>query len=145
MRKTFDFEQALKAVQSSQAVPGKDGVLAPLVKPRTEAALEGELDSPLADGVAGNRGNGHATAFPLRLAGCDPLHDPRPGPLPDESRAHRAGAEQGRQLGDARLVAVRERQLLVLSAHGSAESGRRRPPDPLRGRLDGLSRGDGFD
>ena len=86
MRKTFDFEQALKAVQSSQAVPGKDGVLAPLVKPRTEAVLEGELDSPLADDVAGNRGNGHATAFPLRLAGCDPLHDPRPGPLPDESR-----------------------------------------------------------
>ena len=64
MRKTFDFEQALKAVQSSQAVPGKDGVLAPLVKPRTEAALEGELDSPLADDVARNRGNGHATAFP---------------------------------------------------------------------------------
>ena len=64
MRKTFDFEQALKAVQSGRAVPGKDGVLAPLVKPRTEAALEGELDSPLADDVAGNRGNGHATAFP---------------------------------------------------------------------------------
>ena len=45
MRKAFDFEQALKAVQSGQAVPGKDGVLAPLVKPRTEAALEDAKDS----------------------------------------------------------------------------------------------------
>ena len=45
-------------MQSGQAIPGKDGFLAPLVKPQTEAALEGELDSPLADGVAGNRRNG---------------------------------------------------------------------------------------
>ena len=61
MKKTFDFEQALKAVQSGQAfgelsraiITGKDGVLAPLVKPLTEAALEGELDAHLAEDISG--------------------------------------------------------------------------------------------
>ena len=55
MSKKFDFEAALKAIQS---VSGKNGILAPLVKQLTEAALEGELDSHLADDVAGNRRNG---------------------------------------------------------------------------------------
>ena len=53
MSEKFDFEAALKAIQSGQAITGKDGVLAPLVKQLTEAALEGELDSHLAEDVAG--------------------------------------------------------------------------------------------
>ena len=70
MRKTFDFEQALKAVQSGQAfgelsrvaITSKAGVLALLVKPLTEAALEGELDAHLADDVSGTA----ATTKPKR-------------------------------------------------------------------------------
>ena len=58
MSEKFDFGAALKAIQSGQAITGKDGVLAPLVKQLTEAALEGELDSHLADDVAGNCRNG---------------------------------------------------------------------------------------
>lgn len=44
MSKKFDFEAALKAVQSGQAITDKDVVLAPLVKQLTEAALEGEFE-----------------------------------------------------------------------------------------------------
>ncbi len=39
MAEKFDFEEALKAVQSGQSITGKDGRLGPLVKQLTEAAL----------------------------------------------------------------------------------------------------------
>jgi len=58
MTEKFDFNKALKAIQSGQAISGKDGVLAPLLKQLTEAALEAELDSHLADDVVPNRKNG---------------------------------------------------------------------------------------
>ncbi len=58
MTDKFDFNEALKAIQSGQAISGKDGVLAPLIKQLTEAALEAELDSHLADDVVPNRKNG---------------------------------------------------------------------------------------
>ncbi|MFC1681788.1 hypothetical protein ACFL1S_08440 [Pseudomonadota bacterium] len=52
MKEKFDFEAALKAIQSGQAISGKDGVLAPLVKQLTEAALlDYEIVSP-ADRIA---------------------------------------------------------------------------------------------
>ena len=41
MSDEFDFDKALKALQSGQAITGKDGVLTPLIKKLTEAALEG--------------------------------------------------------------------------------------------------------
>jgi hypothetical protein len=44
MTDKFDFNEALKAIQSGQAISGKDGVLAPLLKQLTEAALEAELN-----------------------------------------------------------------------------------------------------
>ena len=52
MAEKFDFDKALKALQSGQAITGKDSVLAPLIKQLTEAALEGEMDSHLADSVS---------------------------------------------------------------------------------------------
>ena len=58
MTEKFNFDEALKAIQSGQSISGKDGVLAPLVKQLTEAALEAELDSHLADDVLPNRKNG---------------------------------------------------------------------------------------
>ncbi len=42
MTEKFDFNEALKAIQSGQAISGKDGVLAPLLKQLTEAALESD-------------------------------------------------------------------------------------------------------
>lgn len=43
MSEDFDFNKALEALQSGQAITGKDGVLAPLIKQLTEAALTAEL------------------------------------------------------------------------------------------------------
>ena len=40
MNDEFDFDKALKALQSGKAITGKDGVLTPLIKKLTEAALE---------------------------------------------------------------------------------------------------------
>ncbi len=47
MKDEFDFDKALKALQSGEGITGKDGVLTPLIKRLTEAALEAELDSHL--------------------------------------------------------------------------------------------------
>ncbi len=52
--KKFNFDDALKAIQSGQPITGADGVLAPLVKQLTEAALTAELDTYLADKPAKN-------------------------------------------------------------------------------------------
>ena len=43
----FDFQAVLKAIQEGQPLLGKEGILTPLIKNLTEAALEGELDSHL--------------------------------------------------------------------------------------------------
>ncbi|MCK5509733.1 MAG: hypothetical protein KAI50_14560 [Desulfobacterales bacterium] len=56
--KEFDFQEALKAIQDGKPFMGKDGVLTPLIKKLTEAALEGELDSHLGKEIAANRRNG---------------------------------------------------------------------------------------
>ncbi|WP_075356681.1 transposase, partial [Yersinia enterocolitica] len=37
MSQPFDFDKALKALQSGQALTGKDGILTPLIKQLTEA------------------------------------------------------------------------------------------------------------
>lgn len=38
----FDFETALKALQSGQPLTGKEGILTPLIKQLTEAALKAD-------------------------------------------------------------------------------------------------------
>jgi len=48
----------LEATQYGQAINGKDGVLAPLLKQLKEAALEAELESHIADDVVPNWKNG---------------------------------------------------------------------------------------
>jgi putative transposase len=77
MAEKFDFEAALKAVQSGQSITGKDGVLGPLVKQLTEAALEAELDSHLAEDVAENRRNGKSRKTVKSTSGKFELETPR--------------------------------------------------------------------
>ena len=43
MSEKFDFDKALKALQSGQTITGKYGVLALVIKQLTEAALQGEI------------------------------------------------------------------------------------------------------
>ena len=47
MREEFDFDVALAALQDGQGLTGKDGILTPLVKQLTEAALQAELEAHL--------------------------------------------------------------------------------------------------
>ena len=77
MSDDFDFEQALKALQSGKAITGKDGVLTPLIKKLTEAALEAELDSHLAEDVVPNRKNGKTKKTVKSTAGPFDLETPR--------------------------------------------------------------------
>lgn len=77
MAEKFDFEAALKAVQSGQSMTGKDGVLGPLIKQLTEAALEAELDSHLAEDLAENRRNGKSKKTVKSTTGSFELETPR--------------------------------------------------------------------
>jgi len=54
----FDFETALRSIQEGKPLLGKEGILTPLIKNLTEAALEGELDSHLGQEITANRRNG---------------------------------------------------------------------------------------
>lgn len=73
----FDINQALEDLKSGQPLTGKDGVLAPLIKQLTEAALEGELDSHLAQEVIANRRNGKSKKTIKTLSGKFDLNTPR--------------------------------------------------------------------
>jgi len=73
----FDFQKALKAIQSGQPILGKEGILTPLIKNLTEAALEGELNSHLGREIAANRRNGKSKKTIKALNGNFELNTPR--------------------------------------------------------------------
>lgn len=75
--KEFDFKKALKAIQDGKPLMGKEGVLTPLIKNLTEAALEGELDSHLGQEIRGNRRNGKSKKTIKSLNGNFELRTPR--------------------------------------------------------------------
>ena len=58
MTDKFDFEQALEDLKAGKPITGKDSVLSPLIKSLTEAALEAEIDTHLAQEVVPDRKNG---------------------------------------------------------------------------------------
>ncbi|RIC83639.1 IS256 family transposase, partial [Escherichia coli] len=65
------------AVQSGQALTGKDGILTPLIKQLTETALAAELDSHLAQDVEVNRKNGSGKKTIKAPTGSFELATPR--------------------------------------------------------------------
>ncbi len=77
MTDPFDFDKALKAIQSGQAISGEEGVLAPLLNQLTEAALEAELESHIADDVVPNRKNGRSRKTLKTSEGRIDLNTPR--------------------------------------------------------------------
>ncbi|CAI1191237.1 IS256 family transposase [Serratia ficaria] len=77
MSQPFDFDKALKALQAGQALTGKDGILTPLIKQLTEAALAAELDSHLAQDVEANRKNGSGKKTVKATTGSFELATPR--------------------------------------------------------------------
>lgn len=78
MTEPFDFDKALSELQSGKDLTGKDGVLMPLIKQLTEAAITAELEQHLAleDSVA-NRKNGRGSKIVKTGSGSFELNAPR--------------------------------------------------------------------
>lgn len=53
----FDFNEILNQFRNGKKLTGKDGLLAPLIKQLTEAALEAELESHIANDVLSGKSN----------------------------------------------------------------------------------------
>lgn len=74
---TFDIDEAVAALREGKDLTGRDGILTPLIKQLTEAALEAELDSHLADDDLPNRKNGRTSKTIKSPAGTFELDTPR--------------------------------------------------------------------
>ncbi len=77
MSQEFNFDAALSALQNGQDLTGKDGILTPLIKLLTEAALKAELDNHLENEPSINRKNGYGTKTIKSLSGNFDLETPR--------------------------------------------------------------------
>jgi len=73
----FDMEAALKALRAGQDLTGKDGILTPLIKQLTEAAMQAELEEHLAAEELPNRKNGKTAKTVKTLSGNFELETPR--------------------------------------------------------------------
>lgn len=80
---TFNFDDALKQLQSGKPLTGLDGILTPLIKQLTEAALQAELDQHLAqqrqsdESSTTNRKNGYTRKTIKAPSGNFELDTPR--------------------------------------------------------------------
>jgi len=74
---TFDIDTALQALREGKDLTGKDGVLTPLIKQLTEAAMQAELDAHLAQEDAPNRKNGTSRKTVKASTGGFELEAPR--------------------------------------------------------------------
>jgi len=77
MSEKFDFNEALAALQNGQDLTGKDGILTPLIKQLTEAALKAELESHLEEDEGPNRKNGSSKKTIKAPSGSFELETPR--------------------------------------------------------------------
>jgi len=68
MREEIDFDVALASLQDRQGLTGKDGILTPLIKQLTEAALQAEMDTHVQSAKPANRRNGSGH----HRSGCAP-------------------------------------------------------------------------
>lgn len=77
MNQTLDLTDALEQIKAGAKIDGKDGVLAPLIKQLTEAALQAELESHLTTEINKNRKNGKSTKTMKSIVGEFELDIPR--------------------------------------------------------------------
>lgn len=73
----FDMEAAIQALREGKDLSGEDGILTPLIKQLTEAAMQGELEAHLASEQTPNRKNGSSTKTMKSPAGEFELKTPR--------------------------------------------------------------------
>ena len=74
---TFDMQAAIHALREGKALNGKDGILTPLIKQLTEAAMQAELEQYLAEDDQPNRKNGSTRKTMKSLSGSFELNTPR--------------------------------------------------------------------
>ena len=77
MTQEFDFNKAIEQLQSGKGLTGENGVLTPLIKQLTEAALKAELEQHLATDSEPNRKNGHTKKTVKSSVGEFELETPR--------------------------------------------------------------------
>jgi transposase-like protein len=73
----FDFETALRGLRAGQDLHGPQGILTPLIKQLTEAALQGEIEQHLTQEVKPNRRNGYTRKTIKAASGNFELDTPR--------------------------------------------------------------------
>lgn len=73
----FDMDAALKALREGKDLTGKDGILTPLIKQLTEAAMQAELEQHLSQDEAPNRKNGSTKKTMKSPTGSFELNSPR--------------------------------------------------------------------
>lgn len=74
---SFDMEAALQALREGKDLTGQDGILTPLIKQLTEAAMKAELDEHLASEETPNRKNGRSSKTMKTPTGSFELQTPR--------------------------------------------------------------------
>jgi transposase-like protein len=75
--KSFDFEQAIQGLREGKNLTGKDGILTPLIKQLTEAALQAEINTHLEKDIEPNRKNGYSKKTVQTSTGSFELETPR--------------------------------------------------------------------
>lgn len=82
----FDMEAALQALRDGKGITGADGVLTPLIKQLTEAAMKAELEEHLETDSEPNRKNGYSKKTMKSSAGEFDLRTPRDRRAPSNHR-----------------------------------------------------------
>jgi transposase-like protein len=77
MTDKFDFNQAIEKLKSGKGLLGEDGILTPLIKQLTEAALQSEMEQHLSKKTNPNRRNGHGSKTVKSSIGTFKLDTPR--------------------------------------------------------------------
>ena len=110
MSQIFDFDKALRDLQAGKDLTGKDGVLMPLIKQLTEAAITAELDHHLARGDEPNRKNGMGSKTIKTGSGSFELNAPR----------DRAGTFEPQLIrkNQTQLTPEIDRKIVSLFSHG---------------------------
>lgn len=108
----FDLNQALEDLKAGKPLNGKDGLLTPLIKQLTEAALKAEQDQHLAEDTSPNRKNGYTKKTIKAASGAFELETPR----------DRAGTFEPQFIkkNQTHLTDELERKILALYAHGNS-------------------------
>ena len=110
MTQPFDFDKALADLQAGKDLTGKDGILMPLIKQLTEAAITAELDQHLSISDKSNRKNGVGSKTIKTGSGSFELNAPR----------DRAGSFEPQLIKkhQTQLTPEIDRKILSLFSHG---------------------------